>query len=472
MINMKNIFKRTSFLLTAFLTLSACSIFKISFAAQDVSHKIRNLTNNHNTSYTEDAYEIFSRALTNYSENFDNYIDITALNVSIKTEVDLPNFDPNYVAPDFTDILYDYHFEMVESFSSIELNDFETLREDSIELDKFSTLNETRYINLDPTLKYNHDDLIGGFDPGAGITPPILEPIFPFNPINPENIYETNTASIAALTVLFAGIGETAMAGISAATSAMGVALSSSSIPVIGWVVAVALLVAALIAITVIIVENWNIIKKNLNDIRNWYKTEFVIFENCIDTYFDDVCDNGYKSTVCGAVTIGNKDYDLILKNYATYPSFCAEFAEYEDNYEDVLIFEKISKDTKDPNNLFYMKQVFGTHDARFVYENKIYSLGLSTYTFSEQKTLDMMATGYVAYPSSTILAVGIEHERPFEKTGAIFGFEHYHFNATAIDLEKGTISTERKNLKLDGNYKKLFLAHGMYGYPLSNLIG
>ena len=37
--------------------------------------------------------------------------------------------------------------------------------------------------------------------------------------------------------------------------------------------------------------------------------------------------------------------FDLILKKYATYPSFCAEFAEYEDNYEDVLIFEEISKE-------------------------------------------------------------------------------------------------------------------------------
>lgn len=463
---MKKNIKNIIFLIVTSLVLSFCSIYKtpiiIEGVSSNITRNIKNLTNNHSTTYTEDLSEIFSRALTNYCDTFDNYIDIRAINVCDKTMVNLPNFDPDYVPPTFSEILYDYHLDMIESFSYDDFDNFESLREVSFELDQFSTLNENGYLDLEAPLKYDHSGFDNVFNPDPIVPPPFIDPVFPFNPINPDSMnLEINSVSVVGLNVLFAGISETAMVGISAATGAIGVALSSTSIPIVGWVIAVAILVAALIAITVIIVENWDVIKENIGPIENWYATEFPIFESHIDTYFDDVYDKGKETTIIEKVQIGSSYYDVISQKYASIKAMYAAFSMFEDNYEDVMVYRDAGKS----NNIFYMNQIDGCHDERFVVQNKIYDLGYSTYTFSADKTRRMMMEGCTLNSYSTPNCSFIVMLDYLSDHVAPRGFNHYHY--TTVD-EDGVVDTKRTVIKT--SFRKYFRCHGFFGYPLSNV--
>ena len=65
---------------------------------ENVTQQVMRLANSAgNEETTEDPQEIFSRAIEDYKEKFDNYINITALNVLDKEDINLPNFDINYV---------------------------------------------------------------------------------------------------------------------------------------------------------------------------------------------------------------------------------------------------------------------------------------------------------------------------------------------------------------------------------------
>ncbi len=67
---------------------------------ENVTQQVMRLANSvSDEEETEDPEEIFSRAIEDYKEEFDSYINITALNVEDKEDVTLPNFDINYIAP-------------------------------------------------------------------------------------------------------------------------------------------------------------------------------------------------------------------------------------------------------------------------------------------------------------------------------------------------------------------------------------
>ena len=51
---------------------------------------------------------IFELAIQDYKSQFDDYINITALNVIDKENVNLPNFDFNYVPPKYYDVMFEY----------------------------------------------------------------------------------------------------------------------------------------------------------------------------------------------------------------------------------------------------------------------------------------------------------------------------------------------------------------------------
>ena len=55
-----------------------------------------------------DPNVIFELAIQDYKSQFDDYINITALNVIDKENVNLPNFDFNYVPPKYYDVMFEY----------------------------------------------------------------------------------------------------------------------------------------------------------------------------------------------------------------------------------------------------------------------------------------------------------------------------------------------------------------------------
>ena len=78
-----------------------------------ITLKVKNLTkriaaSSRNIVETDDPNEVFEKALENYSTEFNDYIDITGLNVIDKETITLPEFDANYVAPKYIDVMHDY----------------------------------------------------------------------------------------------------------------------------------------------------------------------------------------------------------------------------------------------------------------------------------------------------------------------------------------------------------------------------
>lgn len=81
-------------------------------AIKDKTFQVIRLAVNQSVGDTEDPDEVFSRAIDAYKGEFKNYLDVTALNVEDKAAVNLPDFDANYVAPEFYDVMYDYQTKL------------------------------------------------------------------------------------------------------------------------------------------------------------------------------------------------------------------------------------------------------------------------------------------------------------------------------------------------------------------------
>lgn len=115
---------------------------------------------------TEDPEEVFRRSISGYQNDFFDYLNIAGLNVLDKEAISLSDFDINYVAPDFSQVMYDYQTNLEASLTPVQLHNYESLRSQDYYFDKYVTLNNSFYRNLNIDLKYNH-------------------PIKPTNPLNP-----------------------------------------------------------------------------------------------------------------------------------------------------------------------------------------------------------------------------------------------------------------------------------------------
>ena len=105
---------------------------------------------------TEDPEDILSRAIEDYKEEFDDYINITALNVEDKEDVNLPNFDIDYIAPTYAEIMNEYQINLEASLTPIQLEKYDLLRQRDYNFDKYVALNQNKYTDLNVSTKYNH----------------------------------------------------------------------------------------------------------------------------------------------------------------------------------------------------------------------------------------------------------------------------------------------------------------------------
>ena len=124
---------------------------------EDVTQQVMCLTNSvSNEEETEDPNVIFSRAIEEYKEQFDSYIDITGLNVDVKESITLPEFDINYVAPTYGEVMYEYQLNLEASLTATQLNRYDDLRKADFTFDKYVALNQNKYLDLTIPPKYEH----------------------------------------------------------------------------------------------------------------------------------------------------------------------------------------------------------------------------------------------------------------------------------------------------------------------------
>lgn len=265
---------------------------------------------------TEDPEEILSRAIEDYKEEFDSYIDITGLNVDVKESITLPEFDINYVAPTYAEVMHEYQLNLEASLTTTQLMRYDDLRRADFNFDKYVALNQNKYLDLTVPPKYEHVTTM------AVVT----------------------TALVGMLSSV--GLTQAAISAFTGAVSTLSAAISTSWIPFIGWALAVGLATGALIALTVIIVQYWDEICSVINDIKNWFLEQFSAFADLINSFFDDAKAKVEESSNAGSVTVGNKELtfqevetrdvatqtalvkkviwtgDIFLMRYVSYKSF------------------------------------------------------------------------------------------------------------------------------------------------------
>ncbi|MDD5932850.1 MAG: hypothetical protein PUC70_01015 [bacterium] len=223
---------------------------------ENVTQKVMRLVNSvSDEEDTEDPEEILIRAIEDYKEEFDSYIDITGLNVDVKESITLPEFDINYVAPTYAEVMHEYQLNLEASLTATQLMRYDDLRRADFNFDKYVALNQNKYLDLTVPPKYEHVTTM------AVVT----------------------TALVGMLSS--AGLTQAAISAFTGAVSTLSAAISTSWIPFIGWALAVGLATGALIALTVIIVQYWDEICSVINDIKNWFLEQFSAFADLINSF-------------------------------------------------------------------------------------------------------------------------------------------------------------------------------------------
>lgn len=371
---------------------------------------------------TEDPEEILSRAIEDYKEEFDDYINITALNVLDKEDVNLPNFDINYIAPTYAEVMNEYQINLEASLTPIQLEKYDLLRQRDYNFDKYVALNQNKYLDLTIPPKYDH--------------------------------VTTMAVVTTALVGILSGAGLT-QAAISAFTGAVGTlsaAISTSWIPIVGWVLAVGLAVGALIALTVIIVQYWDEICSVINEIKNWFLEQFNAFADLINSYFNDAIAQGEESKVAYRKKIGGREREFI------------------DTEVTAAVLSKIVDDCLKNDTVYLLGHIgdpekgehwwicYDTTDAKTVIDEKLYNLGVCTYTWYNNTAKKMMAEGSILNGDYSLLI----YERPDEGTATVhgendlIGWNHYHLGRKV--LKNGEYVLDKYETK---PYK---WAHSMFG--------
>lgn len=339
----------------------------------------------------EDPAEIFCRAIEDYKEEFDDYINITALNVVDKEDVNLSNFDINYVAPTYGEVMYEYQLNLEASLATTQLQKYDDLRKADFVFDKYVALNQNKYLDLTIPPKYEH--------------------------------VTTMAVVTTALVGILSGAGLT-QAAISAFTGAVGTlstAISTSWIPFVGWVLAVALAVGALIALTVIIVQYWDKICSVINEIKNWFLEQFSVFSDLINSYFSDAVAQGEVSTVSRSEHIGDKDFEFVELKEAALAEVCREGRR---NSKVFLIPKKPKGE--------HLHIALGVPvNEQWCIDYKVLLKGYSTYTWYQNTARRLILNAGTGYTSSTpdlhLKNLNVENGDKLPK----FGFSHFH-NYTA----------------------------------------
>lgn len=228
----------------------------------------------------DDPEEILSRAIDGYKDQFADYIDITGLNVYEKESITLTNYNRNYVAPSYGEVMQNYQLKLEESLTPLDLDRYGDLRKKNPSFNDYVVLNKNGYKDLTITSKGNR---------------------------------AMSVAVASTLVALLGGAGltETAISAFTGAVGTLSTALSTSWIPIVGWALAVGLAIGALIALTVIIVQYWDEICSIYEEIKDWFLEEFETFSNLINSYFNDAKTKVNESANVGTVSVGAKIFNF-----------------------------------------------------------------------------------------------------------------------------------------------------------------
>lgn len=333
-----------------------------------------------NISTFDDVLNYSIDELPNY---LPEYLDITGLNVTEKTSINLESYNYNYIVPTEEELSISIFDDMYESFSESAIEVFEELREDDYNYDEFFTLIENDFIQPEIETKYSAHRLakrsLSSNDPVSNL----------------NNLLLSVGLSAAAITVLVASAS-----------------VLVSTAPV-AWCIpySVPATIAALLCIVTVILINWNLICQIFEAMVNLFIECIQALANVVRDFFDWIYSQVQTSSVSSTITIGTETF---------------QFQEIKTN--DVSGTLAIVTACRRSNNVFLMQYVktdsfqiaLGTPvTEQFCISNGTHRLGYSSYTWYQN----------VARRLITRAGSGITTNNPEMHVDSTlpFGFKHFH---------------------------------------------
>ncbi len=182
-----------------------------------------------------------------------------------------------------------------------------------------------------------------------------------------------------------------------------------------------------------IIVENWDVISSIIRDIKNWFCDQFSTFSNLINSYFDDAVAKGEESKVAGREKIGERDITRVSKVIKT--GAATIFLDLLRRVNDLAVLMKNVKKYYDTEDKKYYISYWAYEElvpTDFIKDNNVYDLGVSTYTWYNNKARELMINGTKLLESTILNELGKPYQIGYHKfleteKYTINGFNHYH---------------------------------------------
>lgn len=255
--------------------------------------------------------EVLAEALEQFKVEIHNYIDITGLNVENKELINLPDFDPNYIPPTFGEVIYDVKVDMEARFDVVEYQQYQDIIRKSSAVDKFVSLAEVKYENLNPALNYQMHELM------------------------PRRALDAS--ALQSLNSILSSFSQEIVVAFGAAIALLKAAIGSSWFPY----VAAALIVAAIILIAVIIITHWDEICEKFPVLKEWTQNTFPNNADVFNEYFNETQVLVQESTIARTETIGGET-----------------FAFNEVKTRDVAAIAKLTREARWTENVYLMMYI------------------------------------------------------------------------------------------------------------------
>lgn len=237
------------------------------------------------TSESDDSAEVFTLGFNDYQDNFDKYLNVVGLNVDEKASINAEGYDPNYVAPSYADIIFDYQTNMEASLTDDQLTRYTDFQKQNYDFDRYIVLNETKYENLYAPPRYEHKIMNAIGDSAA------LDQL--------RSLLLDGGMVINAVTAFIASV------------KGLITAVETALIPFFGKILCAMLATGALIAITSLVVIYWDQVCAMLEAIQSWFEEQFAAIKDLITSFFSNVSSTADKSTVAGTAVIGDKTLEF-----------------------------------------------------------------------------------------------------------------------------------------------------------------
>ena len=189
---------------------------------------------------TYSGEQILEKAVKTFGNDIYNYYSLD----------EALEYRKSYVNIVAADAYEDFRYTYKNDFDA--LNYFEDFRKNNISIDSFASLVENNF-RLDADLKYNHDEIQNDVSVGTRVAAAI--------------------AAVATLGSILAnaGVAQSAITTFKVCVDSIIGAMKTAKIPFVGWKICAAIIAAVLVVLTVVIIVNWEKIRKCWQEITAWF---------------------------------------------------------------------------------------------------------------------------------------------------------------------------------------------------------